>query len=270
MLLSTAFIFQSCKKDRIGLEGETSKGKIALFNVATPTRPTSTSPTIDVQGYFFSVDGNRMYTMAMPSGKVSGYFLADPGTRVIKADTSLIIQNIVSPANTVSTTNLTVEADKFYSVYYTGKVQSPDVVVTTDNLTRPSADKIKIRVINLSPDAGLLDIAGRLTSETTPRVPLFTNLTYKTDNPFIEMSPGFYSLELRPSATTTVLNTFTVDNQNPPIFQPSTSSRPNFSMLFEAGKIYTLVIQGYRTPSTAIVGQPANPLAIGAAINLYF
>lgn len=272
ILLTSAVLLSvaSCKKERVGLGEEASKAKIALFNFATPTRPSSPNATTLIQGYFLSIDGSRLFTMALPTGKTTGYMLADPGTRNIKVDTALIQQNVVHPSATVKSIDLQAEANKYYSVYFTGLIQNPEVVITTDDLSRPANDKVKIRVINLSPDAGNLDVAGRLTNETTPRVNLFTALSYKTNNAFREIAPGFYSLELKESGTGTVLSSFTDDNQNPPRIQPSTSLRANFSMFFEGGKIYTLIINGYKTPTIATVGQPAQPLSVSAVINLYF
>jgi len=271
LLVSTLLLtVVGCKKDPEGLGDEASKAKIAIFNFATPTRSTAPNATTFVQGYFLTMDGVRLYTMALPTGKSTGYFLAEAGTRVINADTAVIQQNVVNPSATVKTTSLQTEANKYYSIYYTGLNQNPEVVITTDDLTRPANDKVKIRVINLSPDAGNLDVAGRLTNETTPRMNLFTALSYKTNNAFREIPPGFYSLEIKETSTGTVFSSFTDDNQNPPRIQPSTSLRANFSMLFEGGKIYTLIINGYRTPTIAAVGQPAQPLAVSAAINLYF
>ncbi len=129
---------------------------------------------------------------------------------------------------------------------------------------------MKIRVINLSPYAGNLDVAGRVMTQTTPGVNLFSGLAYKVNNASQELTPGSYSLEIKESGTGTILSSFTDDNQNPPRIQPSSTSRANFSMLFEGGKIYTIVINGYKTPTLATVGQPAQPLVVSAAINLYF
>ncbi len=264
-----ATFFTSCKKDRVGLQDAPEKAKVALFNVATPTRSTSTS-VAEIQGYQFYLDGVQMFTAPFVANRTTGYLLVDPGNRVLRSDTAAAVVNVQTPSGVVNTTNLNAEAGKFYSVYYTGKIQSPEVVVTTDDLTRPTAGKLKIRVINLSPDAGALDVAGRLTTDASPRQNIFTNATYKTVNAFIEITPGYYSLEVRPTATTTALSTFTTDNQTVPQFLPGSSARTAFAMLLEADKIYTLVIRGYQTPTIAAVGQIANPLSVGAVINLFF
>ncbi len=268
-LFISVLLLSSCTKDRIGMQDEPNKAKIALFNFATPTRPSAPNFTTGVVGYFFSLDGIRLYTMAMPTSKATGYFLTEPGTRTIIADTSAIQQNVLNPSAAVVTTNLPVEANKYYSVYYSRLAHNPDITTTVDDLSRPTSNKVKIRVINLSPDAGSLDIAGRLTTVSTARVNMFTNLVYRANNNFIEIDPGFYSLEVKLNNTATVLTTFTDDNQNPPLMQASGTSRANFSMLFENGKIYTLIIHGYRT-ANSIAPQLAQPMSVSAAVNLFF
>jgi hypothetical protein len=243
---------------------------VAIVNIATPNRPTATTAASGQQGYLMHMDNILLYNAALITNKTTGYFLVDPGQRSFRVDTTEIGPNVNFPQAAVNTTQLNAEAGKYYTIFYTGKIQTPEVVVTTDDLSRPPAGKARIRVLNLSPDVPAVDIAGRLTTSTSPSSVLFGNITYKTVNAFQDFNPGFYRLELRSAGTTTVLGSFTQDNQAVPLFIPNGSVRSDFSMNFEAGKVYTLVVRGYRDPSLAGLGQIGHPLSVGALINIYW
>ncbi len=260
----------SCKKERAGLTDEPGKAKIAIVNLVTPNRPTSTTASSGLQGYYLYMDNSLLFSQSLIPNKTTGYLLADPGNRSIRIDSTETVVNAIRPSAAVNTTSVQAEAGKFYSVFYTGKVQAPEVVVTTDDLGRPPAGKAKIRVIHLSPDAGPLDIAGAFTTATTPPTVLFPDLNYKAQPVFSNIDAGFYRLEVRQRGGATAIGTFTQNNQVIPSFIPGGSIQANFSMNLESGMVYTLVIRGYATPSLAAVGQLANPLSVGALINVYF
>jgi hypothetical protein len=271
LALGTLILMGACTKDsREGMMEESGKPKIAIVNIASPNRPTATTAASGQQGYLMYMDGNLLYNAALITNKTTGYFLAEPGQRSFRVDTTEIGPNVNFPQAPVNTTQMNAEAGKYYTIFYTGKIQSPEVVVTTDDLSRPPSGKARVRVLNLSPDVPSVDIAGRLTTSTSPSTVLFGNLTYKTVNAFQDFNPGFYRMELRAAGTTTVLGSFTQDNQIVPLFIPNGSVRSDFSMNFEAGKVYTLVVRGYRDPSIGTLGQIGHPLSVGALINVYW
>jgi hypothetical protein len=262
-----------CKKERVGMTDEPNKAKIAIMNLVTPNRPSATAANSGIQGYLLYMDGKLLFGQSLLPNKTTGYVLADPGARTIRVDSTEVVANqqVDYSKATVNTTTVQAEAGKYYSIYYGGKVQSPDVLVTTDNLTRPASGKAAVRVVHMSPDAGALDIAGQLTTGTAAVAPvLFSNLAYKTSTAFTEINGGFYRMEVRPNGATTKLSTFTQNNQTLPSFVPGGSAITDFSMNLESGKMYTLVVRGYRDNATATVGQIANPLSVGALINVFW
>ena len=273
MILCVFALFSSmltgCQKSRLGLTEEPDKAKIAIMNVVTPNRPTSTSASSGLLGYYLFMDNFQMFTQSLIPNKTTGYVLANPGSHIIRVDSTAQVTNAIKPFATVNTTTIQAEAGKYYSVFYTGKVQAPEVVVTKDDLTRPPAGKSKVRVIHLSPDAGTLTIAGALTTATTLNA-MFSNLTYKTEPVFTNINEGYYKLELRDNGTGAALGTFTQTGQMIPSFIPGGSVQSSFTIKFESEMVYTLVIRGYRTPAISAVGQIANPLSVGVLINVYF
>jgi hypothetical protein len=267
-LALTALAVVGCKEEeRIGLQDAPDKAKVAIMNVATPNRPTPATSS-QVMGYLFFLDNFQLYSQSLVTNKTTGYFLVDPGARVLKIDSAAAIINVAQARGTVNTTNLAADAGKYYSVFITGRVQAPEVVVTTDDLTRPEAGKAKVRVLHLSPDSPSLDISGTVSASPAALQVLFGGNTYKKTTEFKNIDPGFYRLQVREAGSITPISTATTTNQTAPCFFCTGSATNEFTMNLEAGKIYTLVIRGYRSPTT--VGQIAGPLSVGGLINLNF
>lgn len=280
-----ATILSSCKeKERVGILDAPDKAKVAVMQLASPVRLGSATLTQFILGYFYKIDGKLQFSQPLISNKTTGYVLVDPGSRTLSFDSVQTVANISKdlPSATVKTVNLTAVANNYYSVYLSGKVQAPEVLITTDDLTRPAAGKAKIRFVHLSPDAPAVDLAGAPSSATGTRPVLVGNRSYNTSSDFISVDAGlggqFYAFELRAAGQPTVIATQSRTNEIvPQIGQVSTSTVNSFTLLIEPGKIYTLIARGYANPVTAgapvspsPLSQPVYPLSVTGVINSYF
>lgn len=120
------------------------------------------------------VGNNRVVTNPFTFGKSVFYVNAFSGNREI----SLYEGN---EKKLTSTYNL--EIGKIYSLFLAGKWPDGEMILFKDELRVPEAGRVNIRFLNLSKDAGALDLG--LTNGTT----LFTNQTYKNEGTFISMDP---------------------------------------------------------------------------------
>lgn len=121
------------------------------------------------------------YIRARP-GKRSAIFSVYRSPQIIKADT------------------INLEVKKFYSVYLSNVVSKPDIVLVNDSLAKPEAGKATIRLVNLSPDAGAVDLVIKAGAT------IATNKAYKGSSPFVAVSANTnYTLEIRKAGTATVL-----------------------------------------------------------------
>ncbi|WP_207422377.1 DUF4397 domain-containing protein [Desertivirga brevis] len=118
--------------------------------------------------------------------------------------------------------NMEFKANETYSFFITTKsptVDSAFAIVTTDNLSAPSAGKAKVRFVNLSRSATALDLA-------LGGQPIFTNKAYNTYTDFMEVNPGqSLTFQARDAGTSNVR---------------ATSAALNI----EGGKIYTIWASG--------------------------
>ncbi|HEY0680250.1 MAG TPA: DUF4397 domain-containing protein [Chitinophagaceae bacterium] len=134
----------------------------------------------------------------------------------------------VSPATTttyVIDANVTLDANKNYSVFALDSVSKIKAAVVVDDLTAPAAGKAHVRFFHLSPNAPAVDIA------VTGGPVVFGNRAFNDQatanyTAFTPLNAASYNLEVRVAGTSTVV-----------------LSLPNIAL--QAGKIYTVFAKGF-------------------------
>ncbi|RFZ90252.1 DUF4397 domain-containing protein [Mucilaginibacter conchicola] len=128
----------------------------------------------------------------------------------------------------LSKLSTSIKKDKFYTLHVTDVTSKQTIVVTEDDLTAPAADKAKIRFVNLSPDAGALDVT--ISGKTDP---LFKNAAFKSASTFAAADPGAeVTFQVTETTKTTVLAKVE-------------------KVKIEKGKIYTIYANGLKAATDA-------------------
>ncbi|MDR6940796.1 DUF4397 domain-containing protein [Mucilaginibacter pocheonensis] len=149
----------------------------------------------DSQSVSFFLDQNRANNAPIRYGHGLDYIAAYPGKRTASFYVAGSGQKIISDT-------ITLTAKKYYSIYLSNLASKPDIILLTDSITRPDAGKATIRLVNVSPDAGAVDLAVKGGNV------LASNKTYKGASPFVPIeSASSYTLEIRKKGTSTVLVT---------------------------------------------------------------
>ncbi|TKB95989.1 DUF4397 domain-containing protein [Pedobacter cryophilus] len=117
------------------------------------------------------------------------------------------------------------QQNKSYSIFIGGKISKDSLVYisTEDNLTAPSANKAKVRLINASPNSPSVDAV--FSTNLTDSIPNFMNTNFRSGTIYTEFDPGNYIIRIRTAGTKTVI-----------------TSDSNLNIV--AGKIYTICIKG--------------------------
>ena len=189
-------------------------------NNSTPTNPTVSkskirvvhtsydAPAVDVR-----VDG-AVAISGLSYGESSGYTEVTSGTRNVK----------VSPAGSttpvVIEADLTIAANKEYTVYAVNTLASIEAIVSEDSRT-PNFSKAKIRFVHASPDAPAVDI--KLNNGSGPAV--FSNASFKDITSYIEVDAGSYSFVATPTGSATEVI----------VFDP---------IAIQNGQVYTVIAHG--------------------------
>jgi hypothetical protein len=135
---------------------------------------------------------------SLPSPATANYSAILTGAR------TLVLKRTADTAVVVGTINFTVADGLDYTVYGTGGAGGVATTsfVTTDANPVPTSSQVELRIVNMSPSAGALDVfvtaSGADLSAATPTV---ANLTYQTASPYVVFAPGTYQVTAVPAGT---------------------------------------------------------------------
>lgn len=160
----------------------------------------------------------------------SGYFSLKNIDTPIQIRSALVS---VSTVNLVSL-NTALKPNIKYTLFVTGLRADSSItsIFTVDTASISTVGRGKIRFVNASPRSAGFDV-------TANGTPAFTNRTYKSVSPFIQVPPGTYDFKIMPTGTTTVI-----------------SELANVTVL--DGKIYTIFCRG--------IANGADSVAFGAGV----
>lgn len=134
--------------------------------------------------------------LASPSSAPYASVLAGARTFVLKrtADTTV----------TVASVSFTIAADEDRSVYAIGGAGGSAVTgfVTTDSNPVSAATATRIRVVQLSPTAGAVDVfITAVGADLSTATPVYTGLAYQTASAYQSIAPGTYQVRAVPAGT---------------------------------------------------------------------
>jgi hypothetical protein len=174
--------------------------------------------------YDFLANGTKVTKKALEFGSTLSYNRFWAGSRefsITKKD----------GMDTLVRSTLEIKKNKAYTIFISDIPAKAAFVLIEDDLSAPAADKAKIRFVNMSPDAGDLDLI--VTGETTP---LFTKTAFKESTAFSAIDPGVeVNFEITENTGITALATLP-------------------KVKIEKGRIYTVWAKGLRaaTDSTKL------------------
>lgn len=206
-ILSAAALLVSCEKNSLQLpiDPVTTGARLKLINAApdfpgielaiggkkfsgfTPVGATATSP---------GTPAGLPYNNTFPNTG-SNYAIVTPGSQAIAI--SAPATSTATSVTAISTQNLTLEDNKYYSLFVAGAGPQPEVLLVNDSFEGASdPSKFYVRFINLIAGA-TYDVA-----LVTPNTTLSANLAYKGVTPFIAIdaiSGPTFAFRLPGSAT---------------------------------------------------------------------
>lgn len=166
------------------------------------------SPPLD-----FLLDKNQANNYPIKYGHILDYIAAYTGKRVASFYVSGANQKIASDT-------ITLDANRYYSLFLSNSVNTPDLLLLKDTLSRPADSMAVVRFVDLSTNAPAVDLG--IQGGTV----LATNKAYKSYTSFIPIKGNTtYTLEARQTGTSTVLVSLS-------------------NIRLQAGSIYTIWLHG--------------------------
>ena len=172
------------------------------------------SPTTEALDVY--VDNSlATYNMDFEFGEQIGYLSAYSGNRTFNVTKKNSLTSLKS-------FQYTLKPQIGYSLFVANTLENVEFIILEDDLTKPATGKAKVRFVNLSPDAGTLNVTINGDAANT-----ISNKAFKEYSDFIEIDPS-----------TTV--TFSLKNST------NNNEEGTLTTAIEAGKIYTLFAKGLK------------------------
>jgi uncharacterized protein DUF4397 len=173
-------------------------GRVRFVDVITDT--TRGRVNAILEGLPFGV--NLTYTGTTPAS------LAAPSTAnyaaILSGTRTMVLKRTSDTTVTVATISFTVADGEDRTVYAIGGAGATPVTsfVTSDSNPVATATQTRVRIVNLSPTAGAIDVfltaSGADLSSATPAV---ANLAYKGASTYLLLAPGTYQFRAVPAGT---------------------------------------------------------------------
>ena len=173
-------------------------GRIRFVNLITD--PSRNPVNAILEGLPFGV--NLAYTGSTPSS------LPSPSTAnfapIYQGSRSLVLKKTADTSVTVATLNLTISAGTDYTVFANGGSGGGTVssVSFGDNNDAITSGQVRIKVINMSPAAGRVDVfITAANADLTTATPAATNLAVGAEFPGALFAAGTYQIRTVPAGT---------------------------------------------------------------------
>jgi hypothetical protein len=198
--------FSSCSKDSVDAS-LTGTASLMIVNGAEGSAPQD----------FYS-DNTKVNSSAVVYTQSSGYVSTAAGNHQGQFRTS-------GTTTVNSSSNITLQSGKYYTVYLGGSGSSSSTVTTTDDMTAPSSGKARVRFVHLSSAA-----ASSIDLAITGGAKIVSGLAYQSASAYNEVDPT---------------SAFTLSAAG------STTAALSIPAFMQAGKIYTVFISGATTATVS-------------------
>ena len=200
LIAALAFVGAACgTKEAPGpLEPGGPTGRVRFVNLVTdPTRVPVNAILESVPfGVNLGYGGTTPATLPSPSNATYSAILSGSRSLVLKktADTTVVLATI----------GFTVADNEDRTIYATGGTGGTAVTnfVTSDANPVPTASQVEVRIVNMSPTGGALDVfVTAPNADLSAATPAAAALAYLATSPYAVFAPGTYQVRAVPAGT---------------------------------------------------------------------
>jgi hypothetical protein len=99
-----------------------------------------------------------------------------------------------------------IYANTYLTIFAVNPSTSISELVLTDNNTQPDSGDFKLRIVQVSPGAGVVDVYVTAPSSSITNIPAtFRNLSYQTAETYLQLTAGSYEVRFTNAGTKTVI-----------------------------------------------------------------
>jgi hypothetical protein len=173
-------------------------GRIRFVNVINDTTRGRVNAILENVPFGVNLTYAQATPASLPAPSTAAYSAILAGAR------TLVLKRTADTNTVVATFTPNVEANRDYSVYAIGGAGATAITsfTTTDTNTVPAAGEARVRVVNLSPTAGAVDVfITAPNADLAAATPSVTNLAYQRASAYLTIAAGTFRIRVVPAGT---------------------------------------------------------------------
>ncbi len=200
LIAALALVGVACgTKDAPGpLEPGGPTGRVRFVNLVNDPARIPVNAILESVPFGVNLGYGATTPASLPSPATANYSAILSGAR------SLVLKKTADTTVVVATISFTVADNLDYTVYATGGTGGGPVtnLVTTDANPVPTASQVEVRIVNMSPSAGAVDVfVTAPNADLSAATPTAAGLAYQSASPYAVFSPGTYQVRAVPAGT---------------------------------------------------------------------
>jgi Domain of unknown function (DUF4397) len=201
LVVAVAIVTAACgTEDAPGpLEPCTPFGRVRFVNLITDAARNPVNAILEDDPFGVNLAYGGTTPASLPAPSTALY------SAVCAGDRTIVLQRTANTSVTVATLPFTVAGSTDYTVFATGGTSGGQVtgfVSTDDNATAPAAGQTRLRVRNMSPTAGAIDVfLTTATADLATAMPIATNIAHQAASAYVNLAPGTYRFRAVPQGT---------------------------------------------------------------------
>lgn len=180
------------------LEPQGPTGRVRFVNVITDTTRGRVNAILEGVPFGVNLTYGQSTPATLPAPSTANYSAILAGSR------SLVLKRTADTNTVVTTVAFTVTQGQDQTVYALGGAAGSAVtsLVVTDDNTAPSATQSRVRVVNVSPTAGSVDVfVTAPNADLAAATPTFTGVAFRAGSTYATLNAGTYQVRVVPAGT---------------------------------------------------------------------
>jgi hypothetical protein len=195
-----AFVGSACgTKEAPGpLEPSGATGRVRFVNLINDPARIPVNAILENVPFGVNLGYGGATPASLPSPSTATYSAILTGSR------SLVLKKTADTSLVVATIGFTVTENEDRTVFANGGTGGAAVTnfITTDANPIPATGQVQVRIINMSPSGGALDVfVTAPNADLSTATPTATNLAYQSASPYVVFAPGTYQVRAVPAGT---------------------------------------------------------------------
>jgi len=189
------------------LEPTGTTGRVRFVNMITDTTRGRVNAILEGVPFGVNLTYGQSTPATLPSPSTANY------SAILTGNRTMLLKRTADTTNLVATVSFAVASGQDQTVFAIGGTSGSAVTsfVLEDANPDIASSATRVRVVNLSPTAGAVDIfITAPNADLSAATPTFANLAYKSASTYATPAPGTYQVRVVPAGTAPALRTAAV------------------------------------------------------------